>query len=207
LQSALLGVLQDGRVRPLGAARERVARFRLVAATRHPLDVLARDGRLRADLLYRIDVLTVELPPLRDRLDDLPLLVAHLLKEIDPDRPRAASPDLVEQLARWHWPGNVRELRNVLERLALRSEAATIGIDDLAAEPSLRRRFRLKRAPARRLEKAERDTIVEALRFTNGNLARAAKLLGIGRATVYRKVDQFGIDVPEIRRAGRDVSS
>jgi len=197
MQAKLLRVLADGELLPLGAAAARPVRFRTVAATHQDLDALVRRGRFRHDLLYRLDVLRLEVPPLRERLEDLPLLVRHIVRR--PDFPVAeidVDPRLIDRLARWRWPGNVRELENVLARLALQAERGRIGPETLARDPELSARFAEAGTDAggTRLDAAEREAIRRALELTGGNRERAARLLGIGRATIFRKIRRYGLE-------------
>ena len=186
VQVKLLRFLEDKQVRPLGAARSERVDVRIVAATnRPPLDAVAA-GLFRQDLYYRLAVVTVELPPLRERRSDLPLLVAHFLGEAAAARgasvPRRASAELLHQIARRSWPGNVRQLRNEMLRLDALAAGDEIGAELLSPEAA---------TPAARaldLASLERWAIEQALSRSGGNKAEAARLLGISRRALYNKL-------------------
>jgi transcriptional regulator with PAS, ATPase and Fis domain len=153
-------------------------------------------GRFREDLLYRLQVLVVHLPPLRDRDGDLPVLVQHLLEKISKARGRRAprvEPDVLELFARYTWPGNVRQLENVLQRLALLSGDGPIHRELLKADPGLERLFVTVETigPQFSLERTEREQIRRALEAARGNREKAALMLGISRATIYRKIKEL----------------
>ena len=179
VQSKLLEVLEDRTFRRLGGTTELRSDARIIAATNQSLADLTRDGRFRADLHHRLQVLTLSLPALRERRAELPALATALL-------PRGArlSPNAHDAIERYAWPGNVRELENTLWRAALLAEGAPIDVKHLG----------LPRAPARAptgpvtLAEAERRTIADALRATNGNKVQAAKLLGVARSTLMEKL-------------------
>ncbi|MDH3285565.1 MAG: sigma 54-interacting transcriptional regulator, partial [Acidobacteriota bacterium] len=196
MQKTLLRVIQEGELRRLGSTEIRTIEFRLVAATHRPLEELVADGRFREDLLYRIDVLRIVLPPLRERLEDLPLLARHLLERMaDQFGPLELAGEMMEKLATWSWPGNVRELENVLTRLALHARSGRIDIEALSADPDLGGKLGAPpRTSAAGLRQVERDAIRRALLITGGNRVRAARLLGIGRATIFRKIRQYSLE-------------
>src|SRR5262249_41671644 len=132
LQAKLLRVLEDGQYRRVGGTREYHANVRVIAATNNPLKEEQRAGRFREDLYYRLHVITIELPPLRQRREDVPLLVEHFLSTRPIGQARAqVSPDALEALARYDWPGNVRELANMLERAQILAENGVITAADL----------------------------------------------------------------------------
>ncbi len=199
MQAKLLRALEERAVRPVGAAAEVPLDFRLVAATHRELGAEVKAGRFRADLLFRIDVLRLAVPPLRERIEDLPLLARRLLERLAPagSPPLVASDGLLARLAAWEWPGNVRELENVLARLSLHARRGAIDEDSLAGDAELALQFGVvpaaHGAPAS-LDRAERDAIRRALEITRGNRERAARLLGIGRATIFRKIRLLGLE-------------
>ncbi|MCU0224321.1 MAG: sigma 54-interacting transcriptional regulator [Acidobacteria bacterium] len=207
MQAKLLRALEERAVRPVGAAAEVPLDFRLVAATHRDLGAEVKAGRFRADLLFRIDVLRLAVPPLRERIEDLPLLARRLLERLAPAgaAPLAISDGLLARLAAWDWPGNVRELENVLARLSLHARRGVLDEDALACDAELARQFGVAPAPdgaPASLDRAERDAIRRALEITRGNRERAARLLGIGRATIFRKIRQLGLE--DTGRAGDD---
>jgi DNA-binding NtrC family response regulator len=200
LQAKLLRVLEDGHYRRVGDTRERTADVRVVAATNKPLEDEVKAGRFRADLFHRLNVLAVTLPPLRDRRDDVPLLVEHFLRT----RPvrgtvMAVDPAALALLTSHDWPGNVRELANVIERAQILAEGTVITPDDLpegivkggaalpAGEP----------VSPDALEGVERRHVAEVLKKMGGNKVQAAKLLGVSRRTLYRMIDRYRLaDAP-----------
>lgn len=190
MQAKLLRFLEEHMVRPVGSDVMYPVDLRVVAATnRDPLQAV-RDGRFREDLYYRLSVLRVNLPPLRDRLSDLPLLVGHFLEEAARARSgiaRRASVALIEELGRRRWAGNVRELRNVILRLDALAESDEIGTRDL--EPEV---IEPTTDPASlQLAKVEKATIISALEVAKGNKAQAARLLGISRRSLYDRLGRF----------------
>ncbi|MDQ7086992.1 MAG: sigma 54-interacting transcriptional regulator [Acidobacteriota bacterium] len=203
LQAKLLRVLEDKRVRPLGSGREMEVDFRVVTASRQDLGEAVREGRFRQDLLYRLDVLRVALPPLRERLEDLPLLIDHLLERLSGSFGRVRiHPAVVPRLASWNWPGNVRELENTLSRLALHATEGTIDLKTLEADPELAERFGSTPSDETQLEEVEARAIRRALELTGGHRLRAAQLLGIGRATLFRKIRRYHLEAVGRRPPG-----
>jgi len=202
VQAKLLRVLQDGDVRPVGALEGRRVDTRIIAATNRTLAEM-RDEHMRQDLFFRLSVLVIDLPPLRDRREDLPLLVSHFLAAIRERHGRqvdAVDPQAFDLLAEYPFPGNIRELENMLEgiAIALPAEQRTIREDDIRAW--LRRRGAVvdgprPAAPALplKLQELERWAIREALQQAHGNKSQAAQLLGISRDTLYRKLHDLGI--------------
>jgi DNA-binding NtrC family response regulator len=205
-QAKLLRVLQDGEVRAVGGLESRRVDVRIIAASNRSLAATG-SGAMRQDLFFRLSVLVIEMPPLRERLDDLPLLVAHFLTRI---RARgAARVDGVDGAALdlmmgYPFPGNVRELENMLEGICLTLPAghATIRAEDVRAWIRQRGRPPSPRAaqgPTLRLHDLEVWAITEALRQTAGNKRRAAQLLGISRDTLYRKLLEVGLENRHVR--------
>jgi DNA-binding NtrC family response regulator len=197
LQAKLLRVLEDGHYRRVGSTQERRADVRVVAATNKPLEDEITTGRFRGDLFHRLNVMAVTLPPLRDRREDVPRLVDHLLRTrpLGPI-PFAVDPAALDVLWRYDWPGNVRELANVLERAQILAEGTTITTDDLpenltaAVRPAAR-----EGAPESpdALDGVERRHVAEVLRNAGGNKVQTAKALGISRRTLYRLIDRYGL--------------
>ncbi len=202
LQAKLLRVLETRQVRRLGGEAEMRVDFRLVAATNRDLALAVKEKRFREDLYYRLAVLSVRLPPLRDRAGDAERLARHFLREL---APRAGKPDLrfsaaaLEAIRAGRWPGNVRELRNLVERAIVLARGAEIGAEAFpAADPA---------APASQaaappqpvpdlpisIEEAEKRAIVAALRHTGGKKGEAARLLGIAHPTLNRKLRDYNL--------------
>jgi two-component system response regulator HydG len=198
-QAKLLRVLSDGEVRPVGSLESRHVDVRIIAASNRSLAAMGA-GAMRQDLFYRLSVLVIEMPPLRERRDDLPLLVAHFLSRIRERgvaRVETVDTHALELMLDYPFPGNVRELENMLEgiSLTLPSERRTIHAEDVrgwlrhrasAAPP-------VAEGPSLRLHDLEVWAITEALRQTEGNKRRAAQLLGISRDTLYRKLQEMGL--------------
>jgi transcriptional regulator with PAS, ATPase and Fis domain len=172
---------------------------RVIAATHRDLNEEVKAGRFREDLLYRLQVLVIPLPPLRDRPGDLSLLVDHFLRKIARERDRSAPrlrAPVMDLLERYRWPGNIRQLENVLQRLTLLAGEAPITVGVVESDGELRRTLvgdADDSAPIYSLERSEEQKIREALRAASGNRTRAAKLLGISRATIFRKIKQYGL--------------
>ena len=199
-QAKLLRVLQDGEVRPVGGFESRRVDVRIIAASNRSLSAMG-GGAMRKDLFFRLSVLVIELPPLRDRIDDLPLLVAHFVARI---RERGVAPvesvdaAALELLASYPFPGNVRELENMLEGVSLTLPAGRSCIRAEDIRGWLRHRGHAKvpppsRAQPLRLDLLEVWAITEALKQAAGNKSRAAQLLGISRDTLYRKLHEHGL--------------
>jgi DNA-binding NtrC family response regulator len=192
VQVKLLRALQDGEIERIGGGTLRVD-VRLVAATNRSLDAEVKAGRFREDLFYRLNVITIGIPPLRDRREDIPLLADFFLRKYSDKNGRQMSgfsAEALETLAGHAWPGNVRELENAVERAVVLCRADTIGVEDLP-EP-VRRGERAQGAVTfavgTPLEEVERRLIQETLRHTRGDKRRAAQLLGIATRTIYRKL-------------------
>jgi two-component system response regulator AtoC len=194
LQVKLLRVLQDGKLQRLGAVDLIPVDTRIVAATNQDLQQKVRQKTFRDDLYYRLNVVHLAIPPLRERMEDLPLLIGQLLRKLNyklGKSIREVDPPALEQLRRYSFPGNVRELENLLERALIFAEGQTLTPADLAlpqgAPPvSL---------PPTTLEKLERQAIIDALHRWEGNRTRAAAELGITRRTLLNKIKCFGIDL------------
>jgi transcriptional regulator with GAF, ATPase, and Fis domain len=197
MQARLLRALQEGEIRRVGAERSVRVDVRVLAATHRDLEREVAEGRFREDLFYRLQVLVVRLPPLRDRPEDIPLLIDHLLERIARERgqpPPRVDPAVVSLLERYEWPGNVRQLENALQRLSLLAGSGPIREDLLAGDStfdSLRRSDDPE--PAFSFERGVTDQLRRALAAAGGNRAQAAKLLGVSRATIYRKLKQHGL--------------
>jgi DNA-binding NtrC family response regulator len=189
MQVKLLRVLQDGEVRMVGGTQARHVDVRIIAATNKDLLDLVRRRLFREDLYFRINVLSIDVPPLRDRDDDVLLLAQHFLakacEELGKKVPRF-SDAVLEALRRYHWPGNVRELENVIHRLVVMSESATIDLPDL---PSVMR-FSIPRGGVRHctLAEIEAEHVRSVLASVGGNKTRAAEILGIDRKTLREKL-------------------
>lgn len=197
-QPKLLRVLQEGTVRRVGADHERPVNVRIIAATNRDLEKEVAEGRFREDLYWRLNVIHLQIPPLRERPFDIPLLVEHFLNSLATRLGYPAinvSPEALAVLTAYSWPGNVRELENVLERAAAMTDSTTITHDDLPdrVRSSGKTSSLLTRAREQRMTLAEleKEYIIETLRLTGGNKSRAAEILGFDRRTLHRKLDEY----------------
>ncbi len=190
LQAKLLRVIQEQRVKPVGGSEEIAVDVRIVGATHRDLEEMVRAGRFREDLYYRLNVVSIALPPLRERPGDIPVLIQHFLRKLEQETGRPVprfAPETLELLAAYPWPGNVRELENVVERAVLLSNQSVIGpdalparlLDPVAAEGALPTGL-----PA--LEVMIERYVARVLEHTAGNQTRAAGILGISRRTLHR---------------------
>jgi transcriptional regulator with PAS, ATPase and Fis domain len=202
-QVKLLRALQERQIRAVGSDRCRPCQFRLIAATNRNLAEEVKTGRFRLDLYFRINVITLEIPPLRERKDDIPALVQYFLAKAGFPHYRVDQP-LLAALAQHEWPGNVRELENCIARLIALTSDEALHVEHLprwGPEPSGQRDHSLP-APAKRdespkqgmsLDGVEREAIERALSTAKGKISEAAKTLGINRSTLYRKRRQYGL--------------
>ena len=196
MQAKLLRVLQEGEVRPVGGTKVRKVDARIVAATHRDLEELVREGRFREDLYYRLYILSIHMPPLRAREDDIVVIARALLARVAPRK--SLGPDAVAWLLGQRWPGNVRELKAVLEAAAVYSDGPVLTAEAFAPR---RAPERARKAPEEApsddvpedLARVEAWAIARSLRRHRGNVAAAARALGIGRATLYRKMAEYGL--------------
>jgi transcriptional regulator with PAS, ATPase and Fis domain len=198
LQTKLLRVLQEREYRPIGSDRLVHVDFRLICATNIDLDVALREGKLREDLYFRINTITLRVPPLRERSEDIPLLCNHFLSKFNQryqKSVRSISPAAYHLLIRNRWAGNVRELENAIERAVLVSKTGEIQPNDLPEtireEGSPQQEFTVP--PHRTLAEIEKMAIVQTLQRTNWNKQEAAQILGLYRPTLYSKMKKHEI--------------
>ncbi|WP_241236368.1 sigma-54 interaction domain-containing protein [Brevibacillus marinus] len=191
IQSMLLRVLQEKKVRRIGGEKLIPVDVRIVAATNRDLEEMIRQKQFRSDLYYRINVLTLEIPPLRSRLEDIPALTRSIMEEVMErvdKRITGIDPAVFRVFQQYEWPGNVRELRNVVERMVLLADKAWLDSGDLAFFlRKLKQRGKTEAAEASWAE-TERMLILSTLQQTNGNKSEAAKRLGMDRTTLWRKL-------------------
>jgi transcriptional regulator with GAF, ATPase, and Fis domain len=192
MQSKLLRVLEDGVVRPVGAEREHRVDVRLVAATHRDLGELVARGLFREDLRYRLDVVRLMVPPLRDRLDDVPLLARHFVERNRGDRNVAITKQALAALARHAWPGNVRELENEMRR-ALVACDDVLDVEHLTLEQASRTRPPETMHLRTRIDALEVELVSDALARTSGNQTRAAELLGLSRYGLHKLMLRLGL--------------
>src|SRR5436190_9707190 len=204
LQTRFLRVLQEREYRSLGSTRTLKADFRVIAATNQPVAQALTENRLRSDLYYRLNTFQIEVPPPRQRKQDIPPLVASFVKQFAQllGKPEPAiAPDAFQKLLDYSWPGNVRELQNAMEYAVVLARENLIGVKELPAEaqlpPALQQteRIPLPRAGVQSLDDMERNAILQALAQCHGNKKKAAELLGIQRPTLYNKLKRYAIQL------------
>jgi DNA-binding NtrC family response regulator len=206
LQVKLLRVLQESEIRRVGSARSVRVDARVLAATNRDLEREVKEGRFREDLFYRLSVVTLRVPPLRERADDLALLAAHALRQAREAGARAAtiSEEALATLSQYGWPGNVRELENTIAHAALYARGKVITPEDLPAkvrnhartgEPENKTQTLFKDLPS--LDEMERRYLIHVLQAVGGSRTRAAEVLKIDRRTLYRMAERFGINLKE----------
>jgi DNA-binding NtrC family response regulator len=203
MQVKLLRALQEGEIRPVGATRSRQVDTRIIAATNKDLEDEVKTGRFREDLFYRLSVVTLHLPALRERRTDLPLLAENFLRRAAPkgERPLRLSDEALARLVAYDWAGNVRELQSAIEYAVLHARDGEVTPDDLPPKlQSEEVRRAAQHSPLSALyadlptfEEMERRYLLHVMEVTGGNRSRAAEVLGINRRTLYRMVERFGI--------------
>jgi len=214
LQAKLLRALQEKEVRPVGATQARPISARVLAATNRDLAMMVEQGRFRKDLYFRLNVVNLRIPPLRDRREDIAVLATHFLKQMEKETgvERTFSDSMLRTMAEYDWPGNVRELENAIERACALSSGPVLHLGDL---PTQLQNFRLQQGPAVHtneedglgrsemsgtspgeivsIAEMEKHAILGTIRQLKGDKLMAAKLLGIGKTTLYRKLKEYGI--------------
>ncbi len=199
LQPSLLRVLDKRAVRKVGSNTYEKIDVRVVAATNRDLRAEVAKKAFREDLYYRLAVIRVSVPPLRERGSDIPLLVSHFIQQFAPERPIQASPDDMARIRRHSWPGNVRELRNTMERACLLSRGDTLNIDDALQEDSapalgIRTDLPFKEAKGQLVEMFEREYIEDLMRRHKMNLSAAAREAQIDRKHLRELIRKYGLD-------------
>ncbi len=200
LQSKLLRAIQEKEVRPVGSNRAVPVNARILAATNRDLESAVQQGTFRRDLYFRLNVLTLRIPPLRERKQDIPLMVGHVLERVARTTGvhRTISDEALRRMLDYEWPGNVRELENCLERACALSSSATLQIGDL---PTALRNLANEAYPTLELtqnhsivtlSELEKRAITQAIEQLNGDKLEAARRLGIGKTTLYRKLKEYG---------------
>src|SRR4051812_36463946 len=204
LQTRFLRVLQEREYRPLGSTRIMKSDFRVIAATNRPVAQSLTENKLRSDLYYRLNTFQIEVPPLRERKQDIPPLVTSFVKRFAQQLGKAEpefAPEAYQKLLDYSWPGNVRELQNAIEYAVVLARQNVVGVKELPAEiqlPSaLQQTDRIggSRPGVQSLDDVERDTILQALAQCHGNKKKAAELLGIQRPTLYNKLKRYAIEL------------
>ncbi|MFQ5510588.1 MAG: sigma-54-dependent transcriptional regulator [Candidatus Krumholzibacteriia bacterium] len=201
IQVKLLRVLQEREIIPVGGTNPIKVDVRLIAATNADLARAVKQDKFRADLYYRLNVIPINLPPLRRRKEDIPLLVTHFLKKFNenlkPEARKDICRDALDLLVNYGWPGNVRELENVIERAVILEDTAKIGVDALPENVRNRDRSsqRLITDKAQvTLEELEKEYLIKVLEDTNWQKKRASAILGINASTLYRKIQRYGLE-------------
>ena len=198
MQPKLNRVLQERKIRRLGASAEIPIDVRFVSASNRSIPQAIREGRFREDLFYRLKVLSIELPPLRDRIDDVPLLVDDYIQYFNRKINRnvaGADEDFMGALMAYAWPGNIRELRNVIERAMVVCSSPMLSVRDLPAEVASRRgpetSFTVRLGSSG--SEVERELLFRTVEYVKGNKARAADILGMSRGTLYNRLRRYGL--------------
>jgi DNA-binding NtrC family response regulator len=201
MQVKLLRVLEERAFERVGGSKTLQVDVRLVAATNKELKKLVSEGKFRDDLFYRLSVVTVHLPPLRERREDIPLLIGAFIRQCSDDngKPvREITQEAVNVLMAYDWPGNVRELRNAVEQMVVLSRGERLSVRDVPAPiragADLTKIAVVRPGTTMTVEEAERQLIVQALKETNGNRTRAANRIGMSRRTLHRKLKTYRLE-------------
>lgn len=209
MQVKLLRVLQEFEFEPVGGTKTFHVNTRVILATNEVLSRAVAEGRFRQDLYYRVNVINIELPSLRERITDIPMLAQHFLEEVREDAGkdvRGITDDAMKAMQRYGWPGNVRELQNVIERAVLLGKGQVIALDDLPNQVTAGHTAALPPVAGRTLKDAlagpERQIILEVLRSNNWNRNDTAESLGINRTTLYKKMKRLGLEDEQVLAGG-----
>jgi len=200
LQAKLLRVIEDKEVRPLGTNQGEKVDARLVSACNRDPELLVQEGRFRQDLYYRLNVIRIDLPPLRERAEDIPVLIEHFMRKFSEQIHRkleGIEPEALDALTNYHWPGNIRELEHAIERAVLLGKEARIGLQDFPPSLVARNDHVLPLADAiaksYTLKDLEKEYIMRVMETVGGNKTEAAKTLGVDRTTLYRKLEEYKV--------------
>jgi len=196
MQVKLLRVLQEREVTPVGGTEPLPLDVRVIAATNRHIHEEVAQGRFREDLYYRLNVVTLRLPPLQERPEDIPLLAQHFLVELaqkNGKRIEGFTPEAMDLLVKYPWPGNVRELINTVERAIVMTQSTYITAQDLALTPGDGEGKEAPLSMSLPLEELEKITVLDTLRATGGNKSEAARRLGITRRTLHLKLKRYGL--------------
>ena len=196
LQSKLLRAIQEREIKPVGSNEIRKIDVRIIAASNYDLGAATTSGRFRSDLFYRLAVVTITIPPLRDRIDDIPALCEHFMNRVSGDgEPKSIDPSTMRVLMSYSWPGNVRELENAIERAVLISSGTELLLehfpDSIRSDPT---EISLVDEKENAKRKLERDAVREALRRSGGNRTEAARILKISRSSLYNRLRELDIE-------------
>jgi two-component system response regulator HydG len=194
LQSKLLSALQSRQVTRVGANQSLTVDIRLICATNMPLTKMVQEGTFRQDLLYRINTVELHVPPLSDRMEDIPLLAKHYLHYYSKKYHKNVSsiaPEAIDKLRRYPWPGNIRELQHAIERAVIMTDSPSLQESDFLFSRSMNNPT--ADSDTLNLDEVEKSAIVKALSMHGGNISRAADELGLTRASLYRRMEKYGI--------------
>jgi two-component system response regulator HydG len=196
IQAKLLRSIQEREIRPVGSMNIEKIDARIIAATNRKLEQAVQEGKFREDLFYRLHVIPISVPPLRERREDIPALINHFIEKYNTERRsvRGISPEALKVLTKYHWAGNVRELENAIQESIAMGSSDWIRPIDLPDK--IRRADRVIAASSsgvKPLKDIEKEAIIEALRLTSGNKRDAAQILGIGKTTLYEKLKRYNI--------------
>jgi two-component system, NtrC family, nitrogen regulation response regulator NtrX len=207
MQAKLLRVLEEGEVERIGTTKPTRVDVRVIVATHRNLEALVHDGKFRQDLFHRIFVFPLQIPPLRERREDIPSLVAHFSALVCAQnnwKPVKFSEGAIHGMQQYSWPGNVRELRNVVERLMLLNTSDEVEVETVHSvfrtSPEVDIRAVHTGTLAERVESFEREVILAELKHAGFHITNAAKTLGLERSHLYKKAEQLGIDIRKERR-------
>ena len=193
LQAKLLAAIQKREVTRIGSNTAIPIDIRLISATNMPIAEMVNNKEFRQDLLYRINTVEINIPPLRERIKDIPLLVDHYLKIYSNKYKKeklSVTKDTINRLSKYHWPGNIRELQHIVERAIIMSDSSELKVSDFLFDSNADTGSGKE---ILNLEEIEKKTIKNAIKKHQGNLSKAAKELGLGRTTLYRKMNKYGI--------------
>lgn len=193
LQGKLLSVLQSRQVTRVGSNQSKAIDIRLICATNMPLHKMVQEGTFRQDLLYRINTVEIQVPPLCERVEDIPLLAQHYLGYYAKKYHKAVkvlTPEAIDRLKRYAWPGNIRELQHAIERAVIMTDSDTLQESDFLLSRSL---STTANNHTLNLDEVERTAIAKALQLHNGNISKAADELGLTRASLYRRMEKYGL--------------
>ncbi|MDK1286513.1 sigma-54-dependent transcriptional regulator [Pseudoalteromonas umbrosa] len=198
LQAKLLRVLESGEYEEVGCSKPKRSNARIISATNADLNELIEEGKFRRDLLFRLNTLVIELPPLRARLDELEEFVSHFLNLHGKKYGRGIltfSKQAFNKLTEYHWPGNIRELSHVIERAVIMAQTNTIDVQDIQIAQGNKQQ--VDHVPLMSLEQAEQKLITQAITHFDGNVLKAGEFLGLSKSAIYRRIDKFSIQVKD----------
>lgn len=193
LQSKLLSALQSRQVTRVGSNQSIEVDIRLICATNMPLNQMVKEGKFRQDLLYRINTVEITIPPLSDRIDDIPLLADHFLNHYAKKYRKevlSIAPEAMNKLKKYPWPGNVRELQHAIERAVIMADSSTLQESDFLFN---RKGSDSATTDSLNLDEVEKAAVVKAIQLHNGNISKAAEELGLTRASLYRRMEKYGL--------------